>query len=149
MRDNFDIWILPDSERETGVTIRHGKNLLGAAMTTDWSDLVTRIIPVGQTKDGKPLLLSGTVYVDSPRIGDYPVIAAKAVEYDVKVGQEGISNASQARAKLTELAQADFSDNGADLPTVGLDVDFVALGQTEAYAQYADLQAVHLYDTCA
>ena len=147
VRDNFDIWILPDSERETGVTIRHGKNLLGAAMTTDWSDLVTRIIPVGQTKDGKPLLLSGTVYVDSPRIGDYPVIAAKAVEYDVKVGQEGISNASQARAKLTELAQADFSDNGADLPTVGLDVDFVALGQTEAYAQYADLQAVHLYDT--
>lgn len=147
IRDNFDIWLLPDLPRETGVTIRHGKNLLGATLTTDWDSLVTRIIPVGQDKEGKPLLLEGTVYVDSPRIGDYPVIRAQAVEYDVKVGQEGINNAAQARAKLTELAEADFSDNGVDLPTVGLDVDFVALGETEEYKKYADLEAVHLYDT--
>ena len=147
IRDNFDIWLLPDLPRETGVTIRHGKNLLGATLTTDWDSLVTRIIPVGQDKEGKPLLLEGTTYIDSPHIGDYPVIRAQAVEYDVKVGQEGINNAAQARAKLTELAEADFSDNGVDLPTVGLDVDFVALGETEEYKQYADLEAVHLYDT--
>ena len=147
IRDNFDIWLLPDLPRETGVTIRHGKNLLGATLTTDWDSLVTRIIPVGQDKEGKPLLLEGATYIDSPRIGDYPVIRAQAVEYDVKVGQEGINNAAQARAKLTELAEADFSDNGVDLPTVGLDVDFVALGETEEYKKYADLEAVHLYDT--
>lgn len=147
IRDNFDIWLLPDMERETGVTIRHGKNLLGATLTTDWEDLTTRIIPVGQNSDGKPLLLAGTIYVDSPRIDDYPVIRAQAVEYDVKVGQDGINNATQARAKLTELAEADFADNGVDLPTVGLDVDFVALGETEEYKKYADLEAVHLYDT--
>ena len=147
IRDNFDIWLLPDMERETGVTIRHGKNLLGATLTTDWEDLTTRIIPVGQNSDGKPLLLTGTIYVDSPRIDDYPVIRAQAVEYDVKIGQDGINNATQARAKLTELAEADFADNGVDLPTVGLDVDFVALGETEEYRQYADLEAVHLYDT--
>lgn len=147
IRDNFDIWLLPDLPRETGVTIRHGKNLLGATLTTDWDSLVTRIIPVGQDKEGKALLLEGTTYIDSPHIGDYPVICAQAVEYDVKVGQEGINNAAQARAKLTELAEADFSDNGVDLPTVGLDVDFVALGETEEYKKYADLEAVHLYDT--
>lgn len=147
IRDNFDIWILPDAARETGVTIRHGKNLLGATLTTDMDSVVTRIIPVGQDSEGKPLLLSGTIYVDSPHIGDYPTICAQAIEYDVKVGQDGINNAAQARAKLTELAQADFNDNGVDLPTVGLDVDFVALGETEEYRQYADLQAVHLYDT--
>ena len=147
IRDNFDVWLLPDMERETGVTIRHGKNLLGATLTTDWDSLVTRIIPVGQDKEGKPLLLEGTTYMDSPHIGDYPVICAQAVEYDVKIGQDGIDNAAQARAKLTELAEADFADNGVDLPTVGLDVDFVALGETEEYRQYADLEAVHLYDT--
>lgn len=147
IRDNFDIWLLPDLPRETGVTIRHGKNLLGATLTTDWEDLTTRIIPVGQNSDGKPLLLSGTIYVDSPRIDDYPVIRAQAVEYDVKIGQDGVNNATQARAKLTELAEADFADNGVDLPTVGLDVDFVALGETEEYKKYADLEAVHLYDT--
>lgn len=147
IRDNFDIWLLPDMERETGVTIRHGKNLLGATLTTDWEDLTTRIIPVGQNSDGKPLLLAGTIYVDSPRIDDYPVIRAQAVEYDVKVGQDGVNNAAQARARLTELAEADFADNGVDLPTVGLDVDFVALSETEEYKKYADLEAVHLYDT--
>ena len=147
IRDNFDIWLLPDLPRETGVTIRHGKNLLGATLTTDWEDLTTRIIPVGQNSDGKPLLLAGTIYVDSPRIDDYPVIRAQAVEYDVKVGQDGINNATQARARLTELAEADFADNGVDLPTVGLDVDFVALSETEEYKKYADLEAVHLYDT--
>ena len=147
VRDNFDVWILPDATRETGVTIRHGKNLLGATLTTDWDSLVTRIIPVGQDKEGKALLLEGTTYMDSPHIGDYPVICAQAVEYDVKIGQEGIDNAAQARAKLQELAAADFADNGVDLPTVGLDVDFVALGETEEYRQYADLEAVHLYDT--
>lgn len=147
VRDNFDVWLLPDATRETGVTIRHGKNLLGATLTTDWDSLVTRIIPVGQDSEGKPLLLSGTIYVDSPHIDDYPTICAQAIEYDVKVGQEGIDNAAQARTKLTELAQADFSDNGVDMPTVGLDVDFVVLGETEEYRQYADLQAVHLYDT--
>ena len=147
VRDNFDVWLLPDATRETGVTIRHGKNLLGATLTTDWDSLVTRIIPVGQDKEGKALLLEGTTYMDSPHIGDYPVICAQAVEYDVKIGQEGIDNAAQARAKLQELAEADFSDNGVDLPTVGLDVDFVALGETEEYRQYADLEAVHLYDT--
>ena len=147
VRDNFDVWILPDATRETGVTIRHGKNLLGATLTTDWDSLVTRIIPVGQDKEGKALLLEGTTYMDSPHISDYPVICAQAVEYDVKIGQEGINNAAQARAKLQELAEADFSDNGVDLPTVGLDVDFVALGETEEYRAYADLEAVHLYDT--
>ena len=90
VRDNFDVWLLPDATRETGVTIRHGKNLLGATLTTDWDSLVTRIIPVGQDAEGKALLLEGTTYMDSPHIGDYPVICAQAVEYDVKIGQEGI-----------------------------------------------------------
>lgn len=146
IRDNFDIWLLPDLPRETGVTIRHAKDLLGAAMTTDAGSVVTRIIPVGEDADGKPLLLTGTVYVDSPRISDYPLIYARAIDYDVKIGQDGIANAAQARAKLKELAEADFA-NGLDLPSVSLDVDFAVLGETEEYRRYADLQAVHLYDT--
>ena len=146
IRDNFDIWLLPDLPRETGVTIRHAKDLLGAAMTTDAGSVVTRIIPVGEDADGKPLLLSGTVYVDSPRIGDYPLIYARAIDYGVKIGQDGVANAAQARAKLTEQAEADFA-NGLDLPAVSLDVDFAVLGETEEYRRYADLQAVHLYDT--
>ena len=64
----------------------------------------------------------------------------------MKIGQDGVANAAQARAKLKELAEADFA-NGLDLPSVSLDVDFAVLGETEEYRRYADLQAVHLYDT--
>ena len=123
------------------------KNMLGATLTTDADSIVTRIVPEGQDADGNPLRLNAPYYVDSPRINDYPVIMAANVKYDVKVGEEGIGNVAQAQAKLTELAQADFSENGVDMPEVGLDVDFVALGETEEYKKYADLQAVHLYDT--
>ena len=147
IRDNFDLWIMPDEERDTGVVIRHRKNVLGAVMTIDASNIVTRIIPVGQTKDGKPLLLSGTTYVDSPNIGLYPTILAQAIEYDVKVGDEGISNVTQARNKLRQLAQEDFSANAVDMPNVEMEIDFVALDETEEYRQYADMEAVHLYDT--
>lgn len=146
VRDNFDLWILPDAARDTGVTIRHGKNLLGATLTTDADSVVTRIVPRGQTADGNPVWLNAPYYVDSPNINSYPVIMAACVEYDVKIGQDGIGNVAQAQAKLQELAQADFA-SGADMPEVGLDVDFVMLGETEEYKQYADLEAVHLYDS--
>lgn len=146
VRDNFDLWILPDAARDTGVTIRHGKNLLGATLTTDADSVVTRIVPRGQTADGNPVWLNAPYYVDSPNINSYPVIMAACVEYDVKIGQDGIGDVAQAQAKLLELAQADFA-SGADMPEVGLDVDFVMLGETEEYKQYADLEAVHLYDS--
>jgi phage minor structural protein len=148
IRDNYDIYLLPDQERDMGVELRYAKNLLGASMKVDAADIVTRIEAVGKTKDGKPLYLDGTGYVDSARIGSYPTVYAKRVEYDVQVGKDGISNATQARAKLRQLAQDDFAA-GADLPKVSVDVDFLDLGTTTEYAQYHDLQAAHPYDTVA
>ncbi len=154
VRDNYDIFVLADEVRDRGVEIRHGKNLTGAVLTIDTGSVVTRIVPVGRDADGEPLYSEGDGYVDSPRAAEIPVVRAKAIEYDVSVVDKGDANAdegkyateAEARARLLELAEADFAA-GIDSPTVGLDVDFVALENTEEYAQYADLQAIHLYDT--
>lgn len=146
VRDNFDIFILPDEERDLGVEIRHGKNLTGAIAYEDVSGILTRIIPVGKDKKGNRIGLDAPGYVESPRAANIPVIRSQEIEYDVQIGQDGISNATQAKAKLKELAEADFA-NGADGSVVGLDVDFVQLENTREYAEYADLQTVHLYDT--
>lgn len=148
VRDGFDIFLLPDAVRDMGVTIRRGKNLIGVTVETDMTDVVTRIIPVGTNKKGNDLFLDGTIYVDSPRIGDYPHPLAKRIDYDVKVGDgDGqFSTDAKARAELRKRAQADF-DAGADLPTYGMEVDFILLGNTAEYANYASLQAVHLFDT--
>ena len=152
IRDNYDVFLLPDNVRDMGVTIRRGKNLLGVTATTDDSDVVTRIIPVGKNKDGEPLYID-TKYVDSPRSADYPFPRAQRIEYDVSVGKptednkdKVFSTAAKAKAELVRLANQDF-DGGCDLPTYGMDVDFVLLANTAEYQQYASLQAVHLYDT--
>ena len=150
VRDNYEVYLLPDEVRDSGVTVRRGKNLVGVTVTTDMSDVVTRIIPEGKTKDGKPLYLSGTRYVDSPHIDDYPMIFAQRIEYDVKIVEKDADNettftsTSAARTKLRALAEEDYSENGIDLPTYGMDVDFVLLQEPE---DFAALQSVYLYDT--
>ena len=152
VRDNYDVFLLPDDVRDMGVTIRRGKNLVGVTVSTDDSDVVTRIIPVGKNKDGDPLYIDSK-YVDSPRISDYPFPRAQRIEYDVSVGKpteddDGnvFKTDAEAKAELVRLANQDFED-GCDLPTYGMDVDFVLLENTEEYQHYASLQAVHLYDT--
>lgn len=147
IRDNWDAYLLPDMIRDRGVTIRRGKNLIGVEVTNDISDIVTRIIPVGKNKDGNPIGLSGTAYVDSPHISEYPFPRTKRVEYDVQTGKDGFNSDTAVRNELKRLAQADFSTNGVDLPKYGMEVDFVLLQNTAEYENFASLQAVHLYDT--
>lgn len=148
VRDNFDVFLLPAEVRDRGVTIRRGKNLVGVQVTTDSTDVVTRIIPVGKNKDGDDLFLDGTIYVDSPNIAKYPIVYAKRIDYDVRVGKnEGqFSTEALARAELRRLAEADFAA-GIDAATYGMDVDFISLENTAEYADYASLQAVHIHDT--
>lgn len=149
VRDNFDIFLMPDQVRDMGVTVRRRKNLKSVIVTNDASDVVTRIIPVGRNADGDPLYLDGLIYVDSQHINDYPVPMAKKIDYsEAKVGdgEEDYESDAAARQKLRELAQEEFA-SGIDLPTYGMDVDFILLGNTSEYQDYAGLQAVNLYDT--
>ena len=148
VRDNFDVFLLRDDERNRGVEIRHGKNMTGAVLTVDVSDIATAVVPVGSDKDGNPLYLSGTEYVDAPNAAEIPVVAARRIEYDVRVGkgEDDFASNSAARAELKRLAEAEFTENAINQPTVGLEVDFVALENTRQYAEYAALQTVHLYD---
>lgn len=145
MRDNYKIYLYPDAVRDRGVTIRRGKNLIGVKVNTSDSGVVTRIIPVGKNKDGDPLYLDGQKYIDSPRIGDYPTIRAQRIEYDAEVG-DTFKNDAAVREELRRLVEADFA-SGIDLPSYGMEVNFLMLHGESEYANYASLQAVHLYDT--
>ena len=146
IRDNFDIFILDDEVRNTGVEIRHGKNMTGAILTEDVIGAYTRIIPVGKDREGNRLEYRAPGYVESPRAADVPVVRSVTVEYDVQVGVDGIDSAEEAWVKLEELALADF-EKGMDGAVVSLDVDFVQLENTTEYGRYAGLQTIHMYDT--
>ncbi len=149
IRDNFDVFIVPDEVLDRGMEIRHRKNLVGATMTTDASEAVTRIRPVGKTKKDERLLITDNGgWVDSPNKDSYPVSRDAEVSYDVKVGSgDGeFKTEALARAELKRLAEKDFA-NGADAATVSMDVQFIALENLKEYADYAPMLALYLYDT--
>ena len=142
-RDWFDVYLVERVGSDTDIQIREGKNLLGIRYDVDESDVVTRIMPTGQTKDGKALYLD-ELYIDSPRIGNYP--HPKWIHLDVseaKVGKD--LTTSQAKAKIRTAVQAEY-DKGCDLPALTVSIEFVNSADTEEYAQYQPIQNIFLGD---
>ena len=143
VRDDWDIYLLSKAGMDRGVRIEYAKNLTGVDCVENIEDVITRIIPVGQSKTGGELLLDGTGCVDSPHIGEYASPHIFWLKTDVKVSSS-ISTAL-ARARMREKAQA-MLDKGCDLPAISVSIDFVNLGDTAEYAQYRALEGVFLFD---
>lgn len=150
IRDNYDVYILPDEVMDRGMEIRHRKNLLGAVLTMDVSGVVTRIRPVGKDKDGNRLLITeNNGWVESTNKALYPTSRDAEIEYDVSVStakDAQFKNNAAARSELKRLAQQDFAD-GMDAAAVSLDVQLAALENSAEYADYAPLLTVFLYDS--
>ncbi len=144
IRDNYSIYIVPgNAERDRGIRIQRGKNLLKANLTTDIADVVTRIIPVGTKEDGTPLVGAA---VDSEHINEYPLINTRRIAYNVTVSD--IQNETQALIKLQNLAKAEYA-TGIDEPTVTLDAAFVRTELLPEYAAIASNNALHMFDEVA
>ena len=139
-RDWFDVFLVKRVGSDTNVQIRQGKNLLGVSYDVDLTDVVTRIMPTGEDKDGNLLYLP-EVYIDSPNIGNYPhpkwIHLAVSEAKEVTEGDERKSK-DQCYAELRNAAQAEY-DKGCDLPTVTLKVDFINCAETEEYRDYKPL----------
>lgn len=147
VRDNYDLFLLErgDTARQA---ITYGNNLLGVTVDINEDGIINRIVPVGKKKDGTPLHIDA-VFVDSPRNDEATVLKARVLEYDAeerdaKDGEPAVT-LEQAKAKLLELAQADF-ESGIDLPDISVKVDFLQLGDTQEYAAYRDLDRLYLGD---
>ena len=149
-RDWFDVYLVKRVGLDTNVQIRQGKNLLGISYDVDISDVVTRIMPTGQDKDGNVLYLP-ELYVDSPHVNDYDHIkwihmdVSDAKENDGKSDKKDKKTKAQCCADMRKAAQAQF-EAGCDLPTVTLKVDFVNCAETEEYREYGFLQNIYLGD---
>ena len=146
-RDWFDVFIVERVGSDTNIQIRQGKNLTGIKYDVDMTDVVTRIMPTGEDKDGKVLYLPEG-YIDSPHLADYP--APKWIHLavsDCKEVTKGKNKKSKSKCytQMREAAQAEF-DKGCDLPTVTLTVEFIDVTETEEYRQYSFLQSIYLGD---
>lgn len=130
MRDKFRVSILSEMGVNRNAFIRYGKNLIGVEVTEDYSDIVTKLYPIG--KDGLTL---PNKYVLSPNINAYNGPKIKAVEF----------NDAENIQQLQSLAEEYLNDN--DKPKISIDIQFIDLRQTVEYAQFQFLEEVFLGDT--
>jgi len=146
-RDWYDVFLVKRVGNDTKIQIRQGKNLTGIKYDVDLTDVVTRIMPTGEDKDGKVLYLP-EIYIDSPNLANYPV--PKWIHLAVPDCKE-VTKGKKKKAKtkcytqMRQAAQVEF-DNGCDLPTVTLTVEFIDVTQTEEYKQYRFLRSIYLGD---
>ena len=161
VRDNYEFYLLREAGKNRGVRIEYGKNLLGVECTTDVTGVITRIMPVGKTNKGKPLLLaegtyningtsvtigSGEIWVTSPVAGDYPGPMMSVLETDIKAKSGSSADVLTARKKMIEAALTKFVGEQCDQPSINLRVEFMNLGDTVEYEQYKRLDDMYLCD---
>lgn len=87
VRDNFNIKVMASIGQDNGVTIRYGKNLKNITVTYDWSNVVTKLLPVGS--DG--LLLNALdsnqdVYMTS--ITQYDLPYSKTISFTQDINSD-------------------------------------------------------------
>lgn len=151
--DNFTVIINERAGGDYGAQVRYGMNMEHANYKVSMTNTVTRIIPVAY--NGR---LLSTGYVDSPLIAKYAKVYTKEIKFeDVKLlsdlsnseDTEGIivcNTQDELDAALIEKCNEQFNA-GIDLPAVTIEVDMVALENTEEYKDFVDLVKVSLGDT--
>nr|DAH36933.1 MAG TPA: tail protein [Caudoviricetes sp.] len=149
-RDWYDVFMVKRVGYDKDVTIRRGKNLKGITYDADITNVVTRIMPTGEDRNGNVLYLP-EVYIASPRESEYVhpkwyrLEVADAAESDATDDEAAVTK-EDVYQKLREAAQKEF-DNGCDLATLTLTVDFVNCADTEEYKQYRFLQNIYIGDS--
>lgn len=162
IRDNWEINILDDAGINRGVRIEYEKNLTGVECELDQSNLITSIKPIGQTSKGRPLYLTPGTYtvdgitvivdesltVNSEHENDYPIPHVYTLDLGKEAKATGTSRGHvlAARNKMVKACLDMFKTQKCDIPLLTLKVEFISLGSTIEYQQFAQLENVYLFD---
>ena len=137
----FDRWTVKLWNRrgkDSGVTIRYGKNLTDLQQDENISNVATGIYPYWKGSDGTLVEVPGKV-VNAP--GTYDFTRILPVDFTTDFQEQPTSE------QLQERAETYVESNNIGVPTVSLSVSFQPLEQTEEYKDIALLERVNLCDT--
>lgn len=155
MYDNYTVIINERLGADNGALLAYGKNIPadGMRITEDVSALITRIYP--RAYNGRTL--SGSGYVDSPLIGNYPTVHQAVMEFsDVRLAEDVSGDDTEGlivcedQSALDEALRAKCAEQWAadvDKPAVTVEVSMVLLADTINYADVKDLERASLGDT--
>ena len=151
-RDNWDLFVMENTETDRGLHIRYGANVNGITWKRKTDGLVTRVIPKAKKEDGSDLFLPER-WIDSEHILEYQTIY---MEYLSVNGQVGKDDGTNTDTKWTEEALLDemrqkaldrFEVDEADVPVTEITVQFEPLERSEEFKHLRGLRTVNLYDT--
>lgn len=154
VRDNERIYLLDDPGLNRGVRIQYSKNMQDVTFKSDESGVATRIIPIGEKKNGDPLYLNTNndpknSYIDSPIIDRYPTIKVHVLECkNAKAGEKetgGTVSEAVARARMRSQAE-ELLKAKCDEPKIEMSVKMLNLGDTEEYKAFRGLEDCFLFD---
>lgn len=145
--DMFDVKLYASRGSDSGVEIRYGKNLVDLKDEVDYQNTYNAVVPYwfGTHNDGdteEDVLVTLPEWAISSGHSSYTGRVV-LVPMDLSSEWQDPPDANTLRTR----AQALLGASNAWLPSQNINVNFVALWQTEEYAEYAPLQRVHLCDT--
>ena len=143
--NNYNITVHEHRGTNANFSIRYKKNLTGIDFNLDFSNVATRIVPIGF--DG---ITIPSTYVESGKVSNYFTPLYKTYEFsDIKYDpddEEAYHTMAEAQAALTNAAN-DLFTKGVDLPQISISVNFVELSKCTEYSNYSNLESVNLGDT--
>lgn len=136
--DKFDVILHSQRGTATDVEIRYGKNLADLTQEIDESEAVNAIVPYWKDSSGSTIVTLPEVYIAHDADAELTMMPLDLTDQ---------FNARPTVAQLRSKAEEKFDASKPWLPSETIEVDFVALWQTDEYERYAELQRVHLGDS--
>lgn len=137
--DNYTVKLHSKRGRDTGATVRYGKNLSAFTATVDLTNNYTHVLPYA-TKDNKTI--TGNII----KLGNADLFSYEKC-YMLDLSSEYGTNAAITKENLTIKAQAYIKTTKPDEINASYKVSFVQLWQTGEYKDVAALQRCTLCDT--
>lgn len=134
-----NLWKRRGSDK--GVRISYGKNLVDANQETNIENTYTGICPFYINNDTDEVITLPEKYILASTASNFPFLRIQPVDLSSEWEEQPTI------AKLRARAQRYVTDNNIGHPHVSVDVNFIALWQTEEFKNVAPLERVQLGDT--
>ena len=142
--DHFRAILHKERGKDRGVTIRYGKNLTDLKQEENIQNTYTGICPYwkGLNEDGtEQIVYLPEKVLHSTSASNYPYQRTKVVDFSSEFQE------SPTAVELREKGEKYIKDNDIGTPTVSLDFSFIALHETQEYADMTRIYHINLCDT--
>lgn len=139
--DNYLVRLWNHRGADRGVSLRYGKNITDIKQEENIATTYTGVCPYWTDGTGGNVVTLPEMVIEGENADNYPYRLTKVVDMTTYFQNE--PSVAELRAKTEQYVE----DNAIGIPSVSIDVDFVALWQTEEYKDIAVLQRVYLGDT--